>query len=53
MKWTWIGDGRKSNEFRPRTIRRIKKASNEFIVEFENKYELKMPSDLYFDGSAL
>ena len=30
-----------------------KKPSNEFIVEFENKYELKISSDLYFDGSAL
>ena len=34
---------------RPRTIRRIKKPSNEFIVEFADKYKLEIPFDLYFD----
>ena len=30
-----------------------KKPSNEFIVEFADKYKLEIPFDLYFDDSAL
>lgn len=30
-----------------------KKPSNEFIVEFTDKYKLEIPFDLYFDDSAL
>ena len=30
-----------------------KKPSNEFIVEFADRYKLEIPFDLYFDDSAL
>ena len=52
MKRTCICGGRKSNVL-AEDYQKNKKPSNEFIVEFADKYKLEIPFDLYFDDSAL